>query len=416
MKLRARATKPQAQLVNSTSRFPAMVAGFGAGKTHALVLRTLNKIFSQGGADVAYYLPNYPLVRTIAYPRFQAALDDIGIPYELNRSEHVIRVNNRQIIFRTMENPDTIVGYEVGDSMVDELDTLPANKANDVWNKIIARNRQKKANGHTNTVAVGTTPEGFRFVYERWYKNPSESYELIKAPTYSNPHLPAGYIESLRETYPAQLLNAYIEGEFVNLTAGTVYMNYDRLLNAKGLVPTTNETLHIGMDFNVNNMAAAIHVMRDGNAYAVDEISGGQDTPNVIRTLRNRYPDNPIIVYPDASGGATSTTNAASSDLVLLRNAGFTINAQRANGRVKDRVAAVNMALCNNEGHRLYYINIDKCPNIALGLEQQAYDKNGEPDKSTGFDHMNDAVGYFVVRKMPIKRRHEFTAQPARWT
>jgi len=393
-----------------------MVAGFGAGKTHALVLRTLNKIFSQGGADVAYYLPNYPLVRTIAYPRFQAALDDIGIPYELNRSEHVIRVNNRQIIFRTMENPDTIVGYEVGDSMVDELDTLPANKANDVWNKIIARNRQKKANGHTNTVAVGTTPEGFRFVYERWYKNPSESYELIKAPTYSNPHLPAGYIESLRETYPAQLLNAYIEGEFVNLTAGTVYMNYDRLLNAKGLVPSTNETLHVGMDFNVNNMAAAIHVMRDGNAYAVDEISGGQDTPNVIRTLRNRYPDNPIIVYPDASGGATSTTNAASSDLVLLRNAGFTINAPRANGRVKDRVAAVNMALCNNEGHRLYYINIDKCPNIALGLEQQAYDKNGEPDKSTGFDHMNDAVGYFVVRKMPIKRRHEFTAQPARWT
>ena len=416
MKLRARATKPQAQLVNSTSRFPAMVAGFGAGKTHALVLRTLNKIFSQGGADVAYYLPNYPLVRTIAYPRFQAALDDIGIPYELNRSEHVIRVNNRQIIFRTMENPDTIVGYEVGDSMVDELDTLPANKANDVWNKIIARNRQKKANGHTNTVAVGTTPEGFRFVYERWYKNPSESYELIKAPTYSNPHLPAGYIESLRETYPAQLLNAYIEGEFVNLTAGTVYINYDRLLNAKGLVPSTNETLHIGMDFNVNNMAAAIHVMRDGNAYAVDEVSGGQDTPNVIRTLRNRYPDNPIIVYPDASGGATSTTNAASSDLVLLRNAGFTINAPRANGRVKDRVAAVNMALCNNEGHRLYYINIDKCPNIALGLEQQAYDKNGEPDKSTGFDHMNDAVGYFVVRKMPIKRRHEFTAQPARWT
>jgi hypothetical protein len=393
-----------------------MVAGFGAGKTHALVLRTLNKIFSQGGADVAYYLPNYPLVRTIAYPRFQAALDDIGIPYELNRSEHVIRVNNRQIIFRTMENPDTIVGYEVGDSMVDELDTLPANKANDVWNKIIARNRQKKANGHTNTAAVGTTPEGFRFVYERWYKNPSESYELIKAPTYSNPHLPAGYIESLRETYPANLLNAYIEGEFVNLTSGTVYMNYDRLLNAKGLVPSTNETLHIGMDFNVNNMAAAIHVMRDGNAYAVDEISGGQDTPNVIRTLRNRYPDNPIIVYPDASGGATSTTNAASSDLVLLRNAGFTINAPRANGRVKDRVAAVNMALCNNEGHRLYYINIDKCPNIALGLEQQAYDKNGEPDKSTGFDHMNDAVGYFVVRKMPIKRRHEFTAQPARWT
>ena len=392
-----------------------MVAGFGAGKTHALVLRTLRLIFSNGG-DVAYYLPNYPLVRTIAYPRFQSALDDLGIRYELNRSEHVLRVAGKQIIFRTMENPDAIVGYEVGDSMVDELDTLPTSKASEVWNKIIARNRQKKPDGTHNSVAVGTTPEGFRFVYDKWHKNPTESYQLIKAPTYSNPHLPEGYVDSLRETYPSNLLNAYIEGEFVNLTSGSVYINFDRQLNKTEITANHHETLHIGMDFNVNNMAAAIHVMRNGNAYAVDEISGGADTPSVIKTIRNRYPENPVIVYPDASGGASSSTNAATSDLILLRNAGFTINAPRANGRVKDRIAAVNMALCNNDGVRLYYVNIDKCQNIALGLEQQAYDKSGEPDKSAGFDHMNDAVGYFVVRKMPIMRRVEFTEQPKRWS
>jgi hypothetical protein len=69
-----------------------------------------------------------------------------------------------------MENPDAIVGYEVADSMVDELDTLPTAKANEVWNKIIARNRQKKPDGTPNSVAVGTTPEGFRFVYEKWQK------------------------------------------------------------------------------------------------------------------------------------------------------------------------------------------------------------------------------------------------------
>jgi hypothetical protein len=415
MRIRAKGTAPQTALVNSTAKFPAMVAGFGAGKTQALTYRALKLIFSNGG-DVAYYLPNYPLVRTIAYPRFQAALDDLGVPYDLNRSEHVLRVNNKQIIFRTMENPDTIVGYEVGDSLVDELDTLPTNKASEVWNKIIARNRQKKPDGTQNTVAVGTTPEGFRFVYEKWQKNRTESYELIKAPTYSNPHLPAGYVDSLRETYPSNLLNAYIEGEFVNLASGSVYVNYDRQLNNASITANASETLHIGMDFNVNNMSAAIHVMRNSNAYAVDEIIGAQDTPAVIKIIRNRYPDNPIIVYPDASGGSTNTTNAGTSDIILLKNANFSINAPRANGRVRDRVSAVNMALCNNDGQRLYYVNVDKCPNIALGLEQQAYDKNGEPDKKAGFDHLNDAVGYFVVRKMPIKRRIEFVEQPTRWT
>lgn len=415
MKVRAKGTTPQAALVNSKAKFPAMVAGFGAGKTHALILRALRLIFSDGG-DVAYYLPNYPLMRTIAYPRFQDALDNLGVPYTLNKQEHILRVNGKQIIFRTMENPDTIVGYEVGDSLVDELDTLPKAKAENAWNKIIARNRQKKPNGEQNTVAVGTTPEGFRFVYDRWSKNRTESYELIKAPTYSNPHLPDGYIDSLRESYPSNLLDAYIEGEFVNLTSGTVYFNFDRELNATNVVCNDRDTLHIGLDFNVNNMAAAVHIMRDNKVYAVDEISGGRDTPSVINTIKERYPSNPIIVYPDASGGSASSTNAAQSDLALLRNAGFSVNAPKANGRVRDRIAAVNIALCNNDGQRLYYVNLEKCPNIALCLEQQAYDKNGEPDKKAGLDHMNDALGYFVVRKLPIKRDRPVINQPTRWT
>lgn len=416
MRVRAKATNPQAALVNSPARFPAMVAGFGAGKTHALILRALKLIFTDGGGDVAYYLPSYPLMRTIAYPRFQEALDNLGISYNLNKQEHVLRVNGRQIIFRTMENPDAIVGYEVGDSLVDELDTLPASKAENAWNKIIARNRQKKDNGTANTVAVGTTPEGFRFVYSKWAKNRTESYELIKAPTYSNPHLPDGYIDALRESYPSNLLDAYIEGEFVNLTSGSVYVNFDRELNATNITHTDRETLHIGLDFNVGKMAAAVHVMRDGKVYAIDEISSGRDTPDVINIIKERYPNNPVIVYPDASGGSASSTNAAQSDLTLLRNANFQVNAPRANGRVRDRIAAVNMALCNNDGQRLYYVNIEKCPNIALCLEQQAYDKNGEPDKASGFDHMNDAVGYFVVRKLPIKRDRPVLNQPTRWT
>lgn len=413
MRIRAKATIPQSQLVNSTSRFPAMVAGFGAGKTHALVLRTIKLIFGDG-KDIGYYLPNYPLVRTIAYPRFTEMLDNLGVSYKLNRSEHTISVNGKQIIFRTMDNPDAIVGYEVSDSCVDELDTLPTAKARDAWNKIIARNRQKKDVGF-NTVAVGTTPEGFRFVYDRWSKNSSESYELIKAPTYSNPHLPDGYIDSLKESYPTNLLEAYLEGEFVNLTAGSVYTNYDRVLSNTDVEATSNEPLHIGMDFNVNNMAASINVMRNGKGYAVDEIVGGMDTPSVISTIKEKYPNNPVIVYPDASGGAASSTNAANSDIKMLKNAGFTINAPRRNGRVRDRVAAVNKALCDPQGNRLYYVNADRCPNIALGLEQQAYDKNGEPDKTGGFDHMNDGTGYFIVRQFPIKFDRVIST-PQRWT
>jgi len=416
MKILARGTAPQVRLANSKALFPAMVAGFGAGKTHGLILRGIRLILEEGGGDVGFYLPDYSLIKTIAYPRFTSIFSELGMPYALNQSDHIMQVNGRRIIFRTMNNPDSIVGYEVGDSLADELDTLPSAKARTVWEKIVARNRQAKSNGTPNTAAVGTTPEGFRFTYEQWDKNRTASYELITAPTYSNPHLPDGYIDTLRETYPAHLLEAYIEGRFVNLTSGSVYPAFDREKHHKVIQFDRFETLHIGLDFNVNNMALAIHVMRNGKAYAVDEISQGRDTPTVIESLKEKYPNHPIVAYPDASGASSSSTNAAGSDIILLKNAGFSVSAPRANGLIKDRVAAVNMALCNNEGLSLYYVDCDKCPNIASGLEQQAYDTSGRPDKSAGLDHMNDAVGYFIVRQMPIKRRHQFIEQPTRWT
>jgi hypothetical protein len=335
------------------------------------------------------------------------------VAYKLNKSDHILEVNNKQIIFRTLDNPDRIVGYEVTDSMVDELDTLPINKARECWVKIIARNRQKKVG--QNTVAVGTTPEGFRFVYEQWGKNPTESYQIIKAPTYSNPHLPENYIDLLRETYPPQLLEAYIEGEFVNLTSGSVYPDYDRELNGTDATIQKGEPLHIGMDFNVNNGAAVVHIQRSPLALAVDELIGVRDTPSMIKILQEKYTGHTIIIYPDASGGATKSVNASISDLRLLKDAGFTIDAPKKNPFVKDRVAAFNRLICNPAGDRYYRVNTDKCPNLAVSLEQQVYDKNGVPDKESGLDHIVDGAGYYVSKRYPIKFKKAIN-QPKRWS
>ena len=80
----------------------------------------------------------------------------------------------------------------MAESIVDELDTLKQADAEYAWRQVIARNRQKKPDGSLNTVGVATTPEGFRFVYEAWAKQPADGYRLIRASTYSNArNLPA---------------------------------------------------------------------------------------------------------------------------------------------------------------------------------------------------------------------------------
>lgn len=402
-------TDPQYRLVSTDSQFPAMVAGFGAGKTNALMKRALYLKFKYPENNIAYYLPTYDLVRTIAFPRFQEELAAIGMVekehYTLVQSltPMIKIIGAGQIILRTMDNPGRIVGYEVADSLIDELDTLKHNDARNAWQKILARNRQKKADGSKNTIAVGTTPEGFKFVYEKWkQKPPSAEYELIKASTYSNRrNLPDTYIEDLLADYPESLIAAYLEGEFVNLTSGAVYPSYDRLLNASVEVIQPGEPLHIGMDFNVGKMSAIVFVQRGGFPHAVDELTGILDTPAMIAALKRRFPNHVKFIYPDASGGSRKSNNASVSDISLLEQAGFNVLANASNPFVKDRILAVNRMLHAGDKRRLR-VNADKCPMFADSLEKQAYADNGEPDKTSGFDHTNDAGGYFIAYRFPV--------------
>lgn len=399
-------TRPQFDFVTAPERFPAMVAGFGAGKSEAACWRALKLKRAYPGQDVAYYLPTYDLVARMAFPRFEEKLEGMGASFKINKNDSLISIwNCGSIILRTMDNPARIVAYEVADSICDELDTLPTDKARDVWNKVIARNRQKKPDGAANTVAVATTPEGFRFVYERWKKNPAQGYRLIHASTMSNAaNLPDGYIDSLRSSYPANLLAAYLDGQFVNLTSGSIYAEFDRTLNRSTETIQISEPLHIGMDFNVGQMAGAVFVLRDGDPHGVDEITGVLDTPAMIATIKSRYQGHAIYVYPDASGGGRRSNNASESDIALLRAAGFTVLAPSANPPVKNRILAMNQMI-HCEGVRRLKVNVDRCPMLVEALEKQAYDKNGEPDKTSGLDHINDACGYFVHYRYPVAGR-----------
>jgi PBSX family phage terminase large subunit len=391
----------QKAFATSLEPFPAFVGGFGSGKTAAGIARIMALKASFKDCDVAYYLPTYPLVEDIAFKRFPELCERKGWQYKINKQSSYIEFENAgRIIFRTMENPQRIVGYEVAHSLLDELDTLPIDKAREVWNKVIARNRQKCA--IKNTVAVATTPEGFRFVYDRWVKNKKDGYKIFKACTMDNAHnLPEGYIENLQNTYSTNLLAAYLDGEFVNLTAGSVYADFDRLLNQSNEIIISGESLHIGLDFNVTKMAAVVHVLRGDNPHAVDELTGIFDTPAMINVIKSKYNGHKIFIYPDASGNNRKSQNASESDIALLKQAGFNIMVNPANPAVKDRVLAMNRLI----KERKYLVNPQTCPELVESLERQAYDKNGDPDKTAGFDHVLDATGYCIAYRYPIRAR-----------
>ena len=400
-------TPTQKAFATSREPFPCFVGGFGSGKTAAAIARAMALKAHFRTSDIAYYLPSFPLVEDIAMRRFPELCEHKGWAFKMRggTSPHIEFPGAGRIMFRSMSTPASIVGYEVAHSICDELDTMPTELARQAWNKIIARNRQKCS--MPNTVAVATTPEGFGFVYERWVKKRAPGYVLFHAKKTDNEaNLPAGYVDNLRNTYPTNQLSAYLDGEFVNLKAGSVYGEFDRALNGCATAAIENEPLHIGLDFNVGKMAAVVWVLRDTHPHAVSELTDVFDTPAMCALIKKRFKEkgHAIYIYPDASGNARKSNNASESDLALLRQAGFTVLANPTNPAVKDRVLAANR-LIENQGARRLKVNTDACPGLTEALEQQAYDKHGDPDKTGGLDHVIDAATYFLAYKFPIQKR-----------
>ena len=425
-------TEPQTAFLLSNAKFRLFVAGFGAGKSTCMIAAIFEDLsHSYTGIKIGAYCPTYDLLNLITIPYIEERLYQAGIDYRLDKSKFIFYLETGdQIIMRSMDNPSRIVGYQTFRAHIDEIDTLDEKKAEEAWNKIIARNRQKipklDENGNTiryeedfidedgvtvlalagelvcetNKVSAYSTPEGFRFCYKRWVKEKKQGYEYIQAPTYSNPHNPPDYIPSLRATYPEQLIDAYIEGKFVNLTSGRVYSSYDRNLHRSYETIQHGEHLYIGQDFNVGKMASTIYVKRDNGWHIVGELVDLLDTPTLINTIQSRFHGHPINVYPDASGDSRKTSGASKTDISLLKLAGFTVKVKKKNPFVKDRILSVNMGFERGE----IWVNDRLAPVAASSLEQQAYDKNGEPDKKSGDDHQNDATGYMPAFEMPIEK------------
>ena len=79
-------TSPQFKYITSTAKFPALVAGFGAGKTEAAVQRSIIGKLNNPETNRGFYEPTYDLIRMIAWPRFEAVLTALQIPYTLQKS------------------------------------------------------------------------------------------------------------------------------------------------------------------------------------------------------------------------------------------------------------------------------------------------------------------------------------------
>lgn len=430
---------PQYDFLESIAKHTGFVAGFGSGKSFIGTLKSLMRIIDFKMPKTAYYLPTYGDIKDIAFDGFPLVAETLGYKYKLNKTDKeffLLDRNGKDIgktLFRNMSEPESIVGYQVGYTLIDETDILNQTIMDKAFKKILGRNRlvvpvtderlldifkqtgiappltyfhnKSKKLCYINCIDVAGTPEGFKWFHNRFVEkfNP-KSDKLIKASTYSNLHnLPDDFIETLRAEYPDNLFNAYVNGDFVNLTTGTIFCYFDRKRHHTDIVENETETLYIGQDFNVGGCVSTVYIRRfiDGisKLIQVNEIES-YDTRAIISNLKNEYPNRVINIYPDASGNARKSS-ASETDIQMLREANFNVFVNNRNPSIRDRINITNNCFDKDK----VLVNTKRCPKTAKSYEQHSYDEKGQPMKFNGagtVDDYTDSSTYPLAYIYPI--------------
>jgi hypothetical protein len=394
---------------DQTTSILGVSAGYGAGKTRALCAKAVHLAMANQGFIGVVMEPTGPLIRDIWQSDFDDFLEMYDIPYTFRSSplpEYNLHLpgGDTKILCRSFENWQRIIGINGAWILADEIDTVNPAIANKAFPKILGRLRA----GNVRQFAAASTPEGFRWMWQTFASEDGKGREdrrLIRMRTQDNPYLPPDFIERMQANYDPQLLKAYLDGEFLNLTTGCVYSRFDRAKHVSVHCPDiSREALRVGIDFNIGNTNAVIGIRMGDRAFVVDEVVAAHDTDALAQELRRRYPDHKIYGYPDASGGNRST-NATKTDIQILESYGISNQSPQANPPIRDRVNTVQALLENGKGQSRLQI-WQGCKKLIECIELQSWDdKTQLPDKTSGHDHLNDCLGYWLNRDFSLLHR-----------
>tara|TARA_R110002153_G_scaffold152542_1_gene304120 strand:+ start:409 stop:1698 length:1290 start_codon:yes stop_codon:yes gene_type:complete len=405
-------SKPQLDFVTSTHLITAFAGGWGSGKTfgnlHLAIQNRLRVPLSK--YSVVFLEPSHSLLESAAYPTLFEILPSYGLEIGGNctfiGNPKVLTIDGfGSIRFGSLTDASKITAANNVSIHIDECDRIAEKVTTEAFNQIPGRlriaNKDVKYFKDMCRVAFSSTPEGFKFLYKHFDKtvigNKYPERKLIKASIHSNLSIDVDdFVKKLDHLTP-EMKKAYIDGEFVNMQSGSVYKYFNR--DKHVIEPITiepNTMIYIGCDFNIQHMACVLAVKDDdGNLIIFDEIVDAYDTFALIQEIRNRIGELRYArIYPDASG-RNRYTGSRTSNIDLLMDAGFrgVLYDESGNPFISDTVNKINLEFKSETGK----IRITKnCHKTISAIEQQTYTDKGEPDKSSGIDHVLDAVRYLI--------------------
>lgn len=365
----------QRRFVLDPARFPAYVGGIGSGKSFAGAAKVIARIARKELGMVA--APTYPMLRDATQRTLFAMLDDLGIAYEYRKGDNqlVIPASGHEILFRSLDNPETLRGPNLHYAYIDEASLIDRT----AWNVVKGRVRV----GDLPQAWITCTPKGRNWVWEEWERDANPDHPLYRVRTDENPELPEDFVQSLG--YAGGFAAQEIGGEFVAFE-GVVYPDFSRPTHVRPLECDGWRPV-IGCDIGTRNPTAILlaFVAGDGRIHiAAETYRRNMSASEILGALREQadaHRAEAVYVDPSAAGYIRD-----------LERDGYPV--LKADNNVLEGIGRVTTALA--EG-----LTIDpSCVNLIAELESYAYPegaKAGTDKPVKQNDHAADALRYLVM-------------------
>ena len=402
----------QETIAQDTHRFRVVVAGRRFGKTH-LSIRELAYHARIPNQEVWYVAPTYRQAKQIVWRKLKNKLQDLKWIKRINESELTIFLKNGSTIaLKGADNADSLRGVGLDFLVCDEF----ADIDQEAWYEVL---RPTLADKEGKALFIGT-PKGIgnwaHDLYTMAIENP-QAWSSYQYTTIDGGNVKPEEIEAAKKDLDERTFRQEFMATFETY-AGRIYYSFDRKDNC--IPPPENainlDIIYIGMDFNIDPMSAVVAVRNGDSLYVIDEIRMfSSNTAEIVEEIKARYGRSKVFVYPDPAARQRKTSAGGATDVTILQNANFVVKVPNAHTPVRDRINAVNSRLKDAKGIRRLFIH-PKCKYTIEGLERQTYKEGtSQPDKDSGYDHMNDALGYMVDYLFPIRKDVGDIRQPTRW-
>ena len=410
--------------------FVFLIGGFGCGKSFTDVQLCLFLYHaykhSKEPITIGILGVTIKLLKQTVIADLERAFDAGNITYRDNSQAGTITVGQVTFVYLAMQNPDDIYAFNFHCAICDEIDEVPSERVQKIVTAIQERCRVVMPEGKDMPsrdpfIFFSTTAQGLGGTYQliKYLQKKKLPYIKIRGRTQDNTNLARSQLELLRGLYTEDEAKAYLDGEFINLSTGRVYPEFNNMLHkympfkvkegkahpvldeigreiptrdANGNPVWRKETyeggdiIYVGQDFNAGYNAAVTLIERAGKIYVI-KTDHWNYVGDAARVLRERYPNNRIILIPDANGkeimsGFTEEFEAYNVEIFW----------NNINPSIAERITGVNKAL--RFGQLYVFEGLD---DLLMGLETRDFDDAGKPRKGKGpgaLDHHCDALEY----------------------